>query len=131
VLLALVSKLLIIKLQYLAGLLLPVEDVLQISFRSLQLIYSRLKLCNNKAQWVRLPLDLQQVPNKTSRVPLFLLRRDLFFRTKSSLFACISWMLLRYLAKAVSSFDYMATVCFQAFASSSNASARSTVSTKP
>jgi hypothetical protein len=25
-------------------------------------------------------------------VPLFLLRRDLFFRTSSSLFACISWL---------------------------------------
>jgi hypothetical protein len=26
--------------------------------------------------------------------PLFLLRRDLFFRTSSSLFACISWISL-------------------------------------
>jgi hypothetical protein len=48
VLVALVSKLLIIILQYLAGLLLPVEEVLQISFRSLQLIYSSLKLCNQQ-----------------------------------------------------------------------------------
>jgi hypothetical protein len=48
VLVALVSKLLIIVLQYLAGLLLSVEEVLQISFRSLQLIYSSLKLCNQQ-----------------------------------------------------------------------------------
>jgi hypothetical protein len=34
---------------------------------------------------------------------LFLLWRYLFFRTKSSLFAYISWMSLWYLAKAVSS----------------------------
>jgi hypothetical protein len=32
---------------------------------------------------------------------LFLLRSDLFFRTKSSLFVYISWMSLWYLAKAV------------------------------
>jgi hypothetical protein len=48
VLVALVSKLLIIILQYLAGLLLPVEKVLQISLRSFQLIYSSLKLCNHQ-----------------------------------------------------------------------------------
>jgi hypothetical protein len=59
VLVALVSKLLIIVLQYLAGLLLLVEEVLQISLRSLQLIYPSLKLSNHKAQRVRLPLDLQ------------------------------------------------------------------------
>jgi hypothetical protein len=29
-------------------------------------------------------------------VPLFLLRRDLFFRTSSSLFACMSWISLWY-----------------------------------
>jgi hypothetical protein len=46
VLLALVSKLLIITLEYLVGLLLAVEKVLQISLRSLQLINSSLKLCN-------------------------------------------------------------------------------------
>jgi hypothetical protein len=46
VLVALLSKLLIIELQDLAGLLLPVEKVLQISLRSLQLIYPSLKLCN-------------------------------------------------------------------------------------
>jgi hypothetical protein len=38
VLVALVSKLLIIIVQYLVGLLLPVEQVFQISLRSLQLI---------------------------------------------------------------------------------------------
>jgi hypothetical protein len=55
----------------------------------------------------------------------------LFFRTRSSLFACISWTSLWYLAKAVSNFDYMATVCFRDFASSSSkASARSTASPK-
>jgi hypothetical protein len=48
VLVALVSKLLIIVLQYLAGLLLSVEEVLQISFRSLQLIYTGFKLCNQQ-----------------------------------------------------------------------------------
>jgi hypothetical protein len=48
VLVALVSKFLIIKLQYLAGLLLSVEDVLQISLQSLQLIYLSLKLCNQQ-----------------------------------------------------------------------------------
>jgi hypothetical protein len=48
---------------------------------------------------------------------LFLLQRDLFFRTKSPLFACISWMSLWYLAKAVSSFDYMAAACFRDFTS--------------
>jgi hypothetical protein len=59
VLVALVRKLLIIILQYLAGLLLPVEKVLQISLRSLQLINSSLKLCNQQGTRVRLPLDLQ------------------------------------------------------------------------
>jgi hypothetical protein len=59
VLVALVRKLLIIVLQYLAGLLLPVKEVLQISLRSLQLIYSSSSSANNKAQRVRLPLDLQ------------------------------------------------------------------------
>jgi hypothetical protein len=48
VLVALISKLLIIILQYLAGLLLSVEKVLQISLRSLQLINSSLKLCNQQ-----------------------------------------------------------------------------------
>jgi hypothetical protein len=53
-----------------------------------------------------------------------LLRRDLFFRTKSSLFACISWTSLWYLAKAVSSFYCMAAACFRDFTScSSNVSA--------
>jgi hypothetical protein len=48
VLLALISKLLIITLEYLASLLLPVEKVLQISLRSLQLMNSSLKLCNQQ-----------------------------------------------------------------------------------
>jgi hypothetical protein len=48
VLVALISKLFIIILQYLAGLLLPVEKVLQISLPSLQLINSSFKLCNQQ-----------------------------------------------------------------------------------
>jgi hypothetical protein len=48
VLVALVSKLLIISLQYLVGLLLLVEEILQISLRSLQLIYPSLKLCKRQ-----------------------------------------------------------------------------------
>jgi hypothetical protein len=44
VLVALVSKLLIIILQYLAGLLLPVEEVLHVGLRSLQLIDAGLKI---------------------------------------------------------------------------------------
>jgi hypothetical protein len=113
VLIALVSKLLIIILQYLAGLLLPVEKVLQISVRSLQLIYSSLKLCNQQSTagqtTSRPPISTQQ----DNGVPLFLLRRDLFFRTKSSLFTCISWTSLWYLETAVSSFDCMAAACFR------------------
>jgi hypothetical protein len=63
---------------------------------------------------------------------LFLLRSDLFFRTKSSLFACISWISLWYLTKAISSLDYMAAACFRDFTSwSSNVSARSTASPYP
>jgi hypothetical protein len=90
VLVALVSKLLIIVIQYLAGLLLPVEEVLQTSLRSLQLIYSSFKLCNQQGTTAqatsRPPISTQQ----DQGVPLFLLRRDLFLRTRSSLFACIS-----------------------------------------
>jgi hypothetical protein len=92
VLVALVSKLLIILLQYLAGLLLLVEEVLQISFRSLQLIYTGLNLCNQQRQS---GLDYLKLPSTSTRqggrVPLFLLRGDLFFRTRFSLFAYISW----------------------------------------
>jgi hypothetical protein len=63
---------------------------------------------------------------------LFLLRSDLFFRTKSSPFSCISWMSLWYLVKAASNFDYIAAACFRDFTSwSSSASARSTASPKP
>jgi hypothetical protein len=46
VLVALVSKLLIIILQYFAGLLLSVEEVLHVGLRSLQLIDAGLKLCS-------------------------------------------------------------------------------------
>jgi hypothetical protein len=77
-----------------------------------------LKLCKyNKPKRVRLPLDLQQLPNKSNGVPLFLLRRLLFFRTKSSPFACNSWVSLWYLAKAASSLSYMAAACFRDFKS--------------
>jgi hypothetical protein len=48
-----------------------------------------------------LPKNTRQV----SGIHLFLLRRDLFLRTISSLFACISWTSLWYWAKAPSSFD--------------------------
>jgi hypothetical protein len=95
VLLALVSKLLIIVLQYLAGLLLPVEEVLQIGLLGLQLIDASLKLCNQQrhsgSDYLKLPSTSTR---QGGRVPLFLLRRDLFFRTRSSLFAYISWMSL-------------------------------------
>jgi hypothetical protein len=64
VLFALVSKLLIIILQYLAGLLLSIEEVLHVGLRSLQLIDAGLKLCNQKkAKWVKL---LQGTTNKYS-----------------------------------------------------------------
>jgi hypothetical protein len=77
-----------------------------------------LKLCKyNKPKWARLPLDLQQLPNKSSSVPLFLLWRPLFFRTKSSPFACSSWISLCYLAKAASSLACMAAACFRDFKS--------------
>jgi hypothetical protein len=39
-----------------------------------------------------LPISTRQV----SGIPLFLLWSDLFFRTSSSLFACISWTRLWY-----------------------------------
>jgi hypothetical protein len=55
-----------------------------------------------------LPISTQQ----DNVVPLFFLRRDLFFRTRSLLFTCISWTSLWYLAKVVSSFDYVAAACF-------------------
>jgi hypothetical protein len=42
------------------------------------------------------PMGTQQ----DSSAPLFLLRSDLFFRTNSSLFACMSWTSLWYWAKA-------------------------------
>jgi hypothetical protein len=74
-------------------------------------------------------VDLQHVPDKFRGIPLFLLRRPLFFRTKSSPFACNSKTSLWYLAKTASSFDYMAAACFRDFTScSSRASARSTAS---
>jgi hypothetical protein len=118
VLLALEGKFFIVELEYLAGLLLPVKEVLHTCLRGLQLLHLALKLCKyNKAQRVRLPLDLQQLPNKSSGVPLFLLRRVLLFRTKSSPFACNSWISLWYLAKAVSSLDCMAAACFRDFKS--------------
>jgi hypothetical protein len=91
VLVALVSKLLIIVLQYLAGLLLSVEEVLQISLLSLQLINLGLKLCNQQRQsgsdYLKLPSTSTR---QGGRVPLFLLRGDLFFHTRSSFFACMS-----------------------------------------
>jgi hypothetical protein len=46
VLVALVSKLLIIILQYLAGFLLSVEEVLHVGLSSLQLVDAGLKLCS-------------------------------------------------------------------------------------
>jgi hypothetical protein len=72
--------------------LLPVEEILHAHLRGLQLLHLALKLCNTATvQRVRLPLNVQQLPDKTSGVPLFLLRRLLFFRTKSSPFVCNSW----------------------------------------
>jgi hypothetical protein len=92
VLLALEGKFFVVELEYLAGFLLPVEEILHARLRGLQLLHLALKLCNTaKVQRVRLPLDLQQLPDKSNGVPLFLLRRILFFRTKSSPFACNSW----------------------------------------
>jgi hypothetical protein len=59
VLLALEGKFFVVELEYLAGFLLPVEEVLHTRLRGLQLLHLALKLCKyNKAQRVRLPLDL-------------------------------------------------------------------------
>jgi hypothetical protein len=44
---AFMRQLLIFVLKYLAGILLLVDDVLQIGLRCLQLIYTGLKICNN------------------------------------------------------------------------------------
>jgi hypothetical protein len=65
-------------------------------------------------------------------IPLFFWRNDLFFRTKSSLFACISCTLLWYWVKSPSSLDCNMPECFLALLSSfSSDFAQSTVSSHP
>jgi hypothetical protein len=69
------------------GLLLPVEEALQISLRSLQLIYLSLKLYNQQGTAGQTTSRPSITTQQDNGVPLFLLRRDLFFRTRSLLFA--------------------------------------------
>jgi hypothetical protein len=62
--------------------LLSVEEVLHVGLGSLQLVDPGLKLCNQQRQsgsdsFEVLPISTQHI----NGVPLFLLRRDLFFRT--------------------------------------------------
>jgi hypothetical protein len=49
-LLALEGELLVVELEYLAGFLLPVEEVLHARLRGLQLLHLALKLCNTATQ---------------------------------------------------------------------------------
>jgi hypothetical protein len=60
---ALIRKLLIFIFKYLSGILLSVDDVLQIGFRCLQLVYPGLKICKSPRTYVRL---LQGTLNKYS-----------------------------------------------------------------
>jgi hypothetical protein len=118
VLVALEGKFFIVELEYLAGLLLPVEEVLHTCLGGLQLLHLGLKLCNTtRCSGLDYLSTSKQLPNKPSGIPLFLLRSILFLRTKSSLFACMSWTSLWYLEKAVSSLDCMAAACFRDFKS--------------
>jgi hypothetical protein len=81
--------------------------------------------------------DYCKVPSTSTRqadggIPLFFWHNDLFFRIKSSLFACISCTSLWYWAKAPSSLDFNMVECFLALLRSfSSASAQSTVSPYP
>jgi hypothetical protein len=130
VLLSLEGKFFVVELEYLAGFLLPVEEFFMLVSEDFSCsTWPSSSATQQQHSGSRLPLDLQQLADKSSGVPLFLLRRSLFFHTKSSPFACNSWISLWYLAKAASSFDYTAAACFRDFTScSSSASARSTVS---
>jgi hypothetical protein len=57
---ALIRQLLIFILKYLSGILLSVDDVLQIGLRCLQLVYLGLETCTSPGIYVRLPQRYSQ-----------------------------------------------------------------------
>jgi hypothetical protein len=106
-------------------------------FRSVSDAFSWSTRASRSAKAQEYMSDYCKVPSISTRqddcrIPLFFWHNDLFFRTKSSLFACISCTSLWYWAKAQSSLDCNMVECFLALLSSfSSDSARSTVSPYP
>jgi hypothetical protein len=87
----LMGQLLIIVLKYLASIFLSVEEILHISLRCLRCSTRASRSGNNSREMS----DYHRVPPiSTSQadigIPLFFWRSNLFLRTSSSLFACMS-----------------------------------------